>query len=296
MGDHHHHHGHAHAHSTENISTAFWLNLTFTVIEIIGGVFTNSMAILSDALHDFGDSLSLGLAWYFQKKAAAPANKTYTYGYSRFSVMGALINAAVLIVGSIFILKETIPRLTNVEHSEPKGMFLLAIFGIGVNGLAVLKLKKGTSLNERAVMLHLLEDVLGWVAVIIGSGLIYFFKWYIVDPILSLGITAFVFYNAFINLRSVFRVILQATPEDLDPAKVESLVANIKNVMGVHDIKIWSLDGTKHVASMHIVINNESDKYQMKSDIRHELLHLDIAHVTIETEVQGEPCSESDSL
>ena len=189
---HDHHHGHHHQHDTKNISTAFFLNLAFTIIEIIGGLMTNSVAIMSDALHDLGDSLSLGLAWYFQKVAKKGRDKTFSYGYKRFSVLGAMINAIVLVVGSVFILQETIPRLWQPETPNVQGMFWLAILGIVVNGAAVLKLQKGTSLNEKVISLHLLEDVLGWAAVLVGSVLMYFFDLPIIDPLLSIGIAIFI--------------------------------------------------------------------------------------------------------
>ena len=198
MAHEHHHHGHHHHHDTENISTAFFLNLAFTIIEIIGGLMTNSVSIMSDALHDLGDSLSLGLAWYFQKVAKKGRDKTFSYGYKRFSVLGAMINAIVLVIGSVFILQESIPRLWQPETPNAQGMFWLAILGILVNGAAVLKLKKGTSLNEKVISLHLLEDVLGWAAVLIGSVLMYFFDLPIIDPLLSIGIAFFILTNVFV--------------------------------------------------------------------------------------------------
>lgn len=292
MSGHHHHHGHSHSHShgTENISTAFWLNLSFTIVEIIGGVFTNSVAILSDALHDLGDSLSLGLAWYFQKKSNKGRDKTFTYGYKRFSLIGALVNSIVLVVGSVFMLTEAIPRLVNPEPSNAQGMIILAIFGVIVNGAAVFKLKKGTSLNERAVMLHLMEDVLGWVAVLIGAVLMYFFKWEIIDPLLSVGITAYVLYNVYGNLKTVFRVILQGTPENFEVEDIQAKLKNIEGVLDVHDLHVWSMDGEFNVMTVHAVVKEKTYRAAMKKAIRHELQHMDVEHVTIEMEFENEDC------
>ncbi|WP_341227406.1 cation diffusion facilitator family transporter [uncultured Arcticibacterium sp.] len=288
----HHHHGqaHGHHHGTENISTAFWLNLSFTIIEIIGGFFTNSVAILSDALHDLGDSLSLGLAWYFQKKSNKGSDKTYTYGYKRFSLVGALVNSIVLVVGSVFMLTEAIPRIMNPESSNAKGMMLLAVLGIAVNGAAVFKLKKGTSLNERAVMLHLMEDVLGWVAVLIGAVLMYFFKWKIIDPLLSIGITAYVLFNVYGNLKSVFRVILQGTPENFEVEDIKAKLKTIQGVLDVHDLHVWSMDGEFNVMTVHAVVKEKANRAAMKKAIRHELQHMDVEHVTIEMEFENEDC------
>ncbi|AWV98820.1 cation diffusion facilitator family transporter [Arcticibacterium luteifluviistationis] len=292
MSGHHHHHGHSHSHThgTENISTAFWLNLSFTIIEIIGGIFTNSVAILSDALHDLGDSLSLGLAWYFQEKSNQGRDKTYTYGYKRFSMVGALVNSIVLVIGSVFMLTEAIPRLMNPEVSNAQGMIILAIFGVIVNGAAVFKLKKGTSLNERAVMLHLMEDVLGWVAVLVGAVLMYFFKWEIIDPLLSVGITGYVLYNVYGNLKGVFRVILQGAPENFDIDDIKPKLKTIEGVLNIHDVHVWSMDGEFNVMTVHAVVKENTNRAAMKKAIRHELQHMDVEHVTIEMEYENEDC------
>jgi len=192
MSESHHNHHH---HTTENIKVAFFLNLSFTVIELVGGLLTNSMAILSDALHDLGDSVSLGLAWYFQRIAQKKSDLSYSYGYKRFSLLGAFINSLILSVGSIFILVEAIPRLFDPKQPDASGMIILAIIGVIVNGFAVLRLKKGKSINEKVVSLHLLEDVLGWLAVLIGSIVMYFFNLPVIDSLLSIGIAIFILLN-----------------------------------------------------------------------------------------------------
>ena len=154
--DHHHHHG-----SETNIKAAFFLNLAFTIFELIGGLYVNSVAILSDALHDMGDSLSLGLSWYLEKKSKQTGNKKYTFGYQRFSLLGALINSVVLIIGSGFVIYEALQRMAAPEPTDAKGMLFFAIIGVVVNGWAAFKLGKGSSLNEKVLQWHLLEDVLG---------------------------------------------------------------------------------------------------------------------------------------
>ena len=184
----HHHHGHHHHGDVKNLGIAFILNVCFTIIEIVGGILTNSVAILSDALHDLGDSLSLGLAWYFQRLSEKGRDRNFSYGYKRFSVLGALITSVVLVIGSVIIIYSAVSRLQHPQISNGLGMLGLAVLGILVNGAAVVRLKGSSSVNSRAVMLHLMEDVLGWVAVLIGSLFIYFFDWQIIDPILSLMI------------------------------------------------------------------------------------------------------------
>ncbi|HEY1114932.1 MAG TPA: cation diffusion facilitator family transporter, partial [Chitinophagaceae bacterium] len=208
-----HHHGHSHAHShahaTGNIAVAFFLNTAFALIELVGGLLTNSVAILSDALHDFGDSLSLGTAWYFQKKSKKTRTEHYTYGYRRFSLVGAFVNAMVLIVGSIFIIREAVERLFRPEPADARGMLLLALLGIVVNGVAMLQLRKGGSINERVVSLHFLEDVLGWVAVLVGAVVMLFADLPVIDPVLSLAIASFVLFNVYRNIKPAFKIILQ---------------------------------------------------------------------------------------
>ena len=293
MGHHHEHHHHHHS-STDNISTAFFLNLGFTLIEIIGGLLTNSIAILSDALHDLGDSLSLGIAWYFQKLAKRGSDNNYTFGYKRFNTLGAFINGIVLVFGSVFILYEAIPRLWSPEQPEVQGMMALAVLGILVNGAAVLKMKSGGhSLNERVITLHLLEDVLGWVAVLIGSIIMYFFDFPIIDPILSIGITLYILFNVFKSLKAASKIMLQATPEGLDMDRIKIAIEKIAGVKDVHHPHIWSLDGAHSILTLHI----KTDAYvtvgelkPIKSAIRHTLEHLNINHVTIEFEAETEDC------
>jgi cobalt-zinc-cadmium efflux system protein len=286
--DHHHHHHH---NASGNLKVAFFLNLLFTVIEIIGGILTNSLAILSDALHDLGDSLSLGLAWYFQNLSKKGRDQKFSYGYKRFSLLGAIINSIILVVGSIFIIQAAIPRIIHPEEANAKGMILLGILGVIINGAAVLRLKKGESHNEKVVALHLLEDVLGWVAVLIGSVVIYFTDWYIIDPILSLGIALFILFNIYKNLKSSLNIILQAIPEALDLAKIETAILQVNGVVSMHDLHIWSLDGQRNVLTVHVVLaQNLTSQHAVKVEISEAMHALGIDHCTIETELSGEDC------
>src|ERR1035437_4013039 len=212
---------HEHHHQeVKNIKVAFFLNLFFTLLEIVGGFFTNSMAILSDALHDLGDCLSLGLASYFQRISNKGSDTSYSYGYRRFSLMGAIINCIVLTVGSIFILVEAIPRIFHPEKTQAAGMFLLAIVGILINGIAFLRLKKGDSMNEKVVSIHFLEDVLSWVAILVGSVVMYFFKVPFIDPLLSVGISIFILFNVYSNIRQTLHIILQGIPAEIDIVEI----------------------------------------------------------------------------
>jgi cobalt-zinc-cadmium efflux system protein len=296
---HGHSHGHNHAHGESNLSVAFFLNLSFTVIELIGGIFTNSVAIMSDAVHDFGDSLSLGLAWYFARLSKKGSNKTYTYGYKRFSLLGAIINSVVLVVGSVYILSEAIPRIFDPQQTNATGMLLLAIVGILINGAAVLRTRKASSINERVVSLHLLEDVLGWVAVLVGSVVMRFTGWTIIDPILSVVIAAFVLFNVFRNIKEVLPILLQGTPADIDREHIIEELEKLGQVRGIHDLHIWSLDEEYKVLTVHVALTaalSPEDLAALKEQIRALLAGEGIQHATIEIEAPDEICGLTDCI
>ncbi|MFY0608329.1 MAG: cation transporter [Cyclobacteriaceae bacterium] len=288
---HHHHH---HSHGTGKIKVAFFINLGFAVIELIGGIYTNSVAIMSDALHDLGDSISLGVSWYFQKISNKDRDRNFSYGYGRFSVLGALINSIILIAGSILILSEAIHRILDPQSPDATGMIYFAIGGIFANGFAAWKLHGGDSLNEKAVYLHLLEDVLGWTATLVGGIVIYYFDWPIIDPILAVAISIFIIYNVFKNLREVLKIFLQGTPPKIDPQKIERLLTNLPRVKTTHDCHLWTMDGSFHILSIHLVVA-PYQRIEELSEIKQEakaLLHQEgIDHVTIEFETTEEDCS-----
>jgi cobalt-zinc-cadmium efflux system protein len=289
-------HGHHHHHAGDNIKIAFFLNLGFTVVEIFGGLWINSMAIISDALHDFGDSLSLGLAWYFHRLSHKGSDQHYSYGYKRFSLLGAIINSVVLLVGAGIVLWVSIPRVFQPEPVHAPGMIGFAVLGVLVNGYAAMRLHKGESLNERVAMLHLMEDVLGWVAVLVGGILLYFFDWPVIDPLLSLLITAFILYNVVRNLRQGLQILLQGTPANISIGQVRERLEKLPEVQSVHDLHLWTLDGVSHVLTMHAVVNgslNSEEAHDVKQRIRDALQDAHIDHVTVELERPGEECSQA---
>ena len=291
--NHHHNHTHAHhhAHASKNLGVAFILNSVFAVIELAGGLLTNSVAILSDALHDFGDSLSLGMAWFFQNKSQAESSANFTYGYQRFSLVGAFINAIVLSVGSILIIIESVPRLFKPEIADYKGMLYLAVLGIAVNGIAMFRLRKGHSINEKVVSLHFLEDVLGWVAVLIGALVMLFYHVPVIDPILSILIAFYVLYNVVRNLIPAIRIILQGVPYGVDETPIKNSLLEDPRVESVHDLRLWSLDGMQHVLSVHIVVSSNLDlktAEQLKENLKEGLKKHGISYATIEVEFAPE--------
>ena len=289
----HGHHGHHHHHHERqgNIKVAFFLNLAFAVLEIIGGIWTNSMVILSDALHDFGDSFSLGLAWFLEKYSAKGSDHKYSYGYARFSVAGAFINSLILIGGSVFILMQSLPRIFKPQEVDPWGMLVFALLGIFFNGLAVLRLKKGTSLNERVVSWHLLEDVLGWVVVLLASVVLLFVDLPLIDPVLSLIVTAYILYNVFINLKETLNIFLQGVPKDISIGEIEEEISCIDGIKAAYHTHVWSLDGERNLLGTHIIVEDAITRQgiiEAKRQIRELLREKGIDHVTIEVDFKSE--------
>lgn len=304
MAHHHshgHHHAHAHSHQHEETSSnrlgwAFFLNVSFTIIEFIGGWLTNSTAIMADAVHDLGDSLSIGSAWWLNKLGNKQASGQFTYGYKRFSLLGSLINGVVLVAGSVWILFEAVPRLYAPEMPEAQGMLLLALFGIAVNGFAAYKLSAGKTLNERVLNWHLLEDVLGWVAVLIVSVVLMFAEWPILDPILSIAFTLFILVNVVRNLRETLNLFLQATPSLQTREQLLAVLTAPEQVSDIHHLHFWSLDGEQHVMTAHLVLNQSvtiAELQSLKADIQDKLKAFSLAHTTIEFEFSDEVCRDS---
>jgi len=279
---------HSHPNSpNQNFKWAFFINLAFSIIEVVGGFLFGSIAILTDALHDFSDSLSLGIGWYFQVLSGKRQTEDYSYGYRRFSLLGAIINGTILIIGSLFFIYHSILRFINPGEPMALGMIGLSVVGIGFNYWAYWKMHGGKSLNEQVVSLHLLEDVLGWVAVLVGGGLIYFFNWVWVDPLLSLSISLFIGYKAVIRLKNCIHLMLQGVPGEI---KIKELIKDcetIDEVERIHDIHIWSMDGELNVLTIHLSVKQEitlEEQHKLKEKIKAKMKEKDIQHVTIEIE------------
>lgn len=290
----HSHHDHHHP-DIANIKLAFFLNLSFTIIEIIGGFLTNSMAILSDALHDLGDSLSLAMSWYLENYSQKGADKEFSFGYARFSLLGALINSIVLILGSTFILTKVIPRIFTPQTVHPEGMLFLAVFGIIINGISVLKLRGGSSLNKDVVSWHLLEDVLGWTAVLIVSIVLIFKEIPILDPLLSLLINLYILYNVIFKLKRVLSIFLQAVPSGIEIEEIQEKIVKNTQATAVHHTHAWTLEGEKHFLSTHLIIPDQISKkeiIELKAKVKELLAAENIDHVTVEIEYKSEKCEE----
>ena len=270
--------------SEKNIFIAFLLNLLFAIIELVGGFVTNSISIISDSVHDFGDALSIGMAYFLEKKSNKKPDKNYTYGYLRYSMLSALLTSTILLVGAVFVIVGAIPRLINPVEVNHDGMLILAILGVVINLIAAAKTSHSHNLNEKAINLHLIEDVLGWVAVLAGSIVIKFTGLYIIDPILSIGITIYILYHVYKNIKEVFNVLLEKAPSDVDLEKLKEELNNIEKVKDVHHIHIWTMDNIHHYITLHAMVEKEVDLEQVKHEIRETLEKYNLTHSTIEIE------------
>ncbi len=282
-----------HSKSTKNIGIAFLLNLLFSVIEFVGGIFTNSVSIISDSIHDFGDAISIAISWYLEKKSLKKPNSKYTYGYGRYSVLGALVTSIILLIGSVVMIYNAIPRLFNPEVVEYNGMIILGVLGVIINGAATLRTAKSERINEKVISLHLLEDVLGWIAVLIVSIVMKIFNIPILDPILSICITAFILYNVFENLKEIFEVFLEKSPDESKVNEIKQELLKNDKILDIHHVHSWSLDGQNNFFTMHVIIKNDmeqNDIIELKEFIRNEAIEHNIGHITIEIEYESEKC------
>jgi cobalt-zinc-cadmium efflux system protein len=256
----------------------------------LGGLFTGSVAIISDAIHDLGDALSIGISYHLEKKSKKNADKQFTFGYGRYSVLGALITNTILVLGSVLVIIGSIKKVFEPIEINHDGMLLFAVIGTLINLIATLITRGGNSLNQKAVNLHMLEDVLGWLVVLIGAIIIKFTHLYVVDPLLSLIVAIFIFINAVKSLLAVINIFLEKAPDDVNMREVKSKILSINSISNIHDLHIWSIDGVNHYATVHIVTNNPTK--EMKDAVREIFKEFKIIHSTIQIEKPEEKCSE----
>jgi cobalt-zinc-cadmium efflux system protein len=292
--DHSHSHDHAHSHrESERIGFAFWLNFCFTIIELVGGLLTNSVAIISNAIHDFGDTLAIGFGWLSSRLAQRSPDTAYTYGYRRLSLLSALAIGLTLALGSIVVIFNALPRLWQPQTPHVGGMFALALVGIAANGIAALRLHGGHTQNEKILSWHLIEDVLGWVAILIASIVIHFTGWSIIDPLLSIAFTLFILFNVVRNLRDTLRLFLQKSPDQQLTEDIRYALSELDGISDTHHLHLWSLDGQHHVLTAHVVLTRDLDaqqQRQLKEKIHQVLAPHGLSHTTIEFEFPAETC------
>ena len=275
-----------------NILIAFILNLGFSIFELIGGTLTNSVAIISDSIHDIGDALSIGISYFLEKISKRKPDNKYTYGYARYSVIGSLITTTILIIGSILVVIGAVKRIINPVDINYNGMILFGIIGVLVNFFAAYFTRTGHSLNQKAVNLHMLEDVFGWIVVLIGAIVMKFTGIKIIDSILSILVAVFILINSLKNLKIIIDLFLEKIPKGINIDVIKEHILNIKGVKDIHHIHIWSLDGYNNYATIHIV---EDGKYKdIKKLVKGELKKQGIIHSTIELEKVGEECLEKE--
>ena len=288
-----HDHTHHSDQSSQRIGWAFVLNVGFTIIEFVGGLLTNSTAIMADAVHDLGDSLSIGTAWVLSLLSKKKASSSFTYGYKRLSLIGALINGIVLIAGSVWVLLQALPRLFDPVMPEAEGMLALAILGVVVNGFAAYKLSAGTTLNEKVLNWHLLEDVLGWAAVLIVSIVLLIVELPILDPLLAVGFTLFILFNVARNTWHAVKLFVQAVPEHGLIEKVRKELLTISQVDSIHHVHAWSLDGESTVYTAHLEMSSpmsSEEQLWIKNQVAKKLQEFEFSHTTIELEFPQEDC------
>ncbi len=273
-----------------NILIAFILNLAFSVFEFIGGILTGSVAIISDSVHDIGDAVSIGFSYFLERKSRKQPDNKYTYGYLRFSVMGSIITTIVLLTGSCAVIYNAIVRFLNPTEINYNGMIIFAVIGAVVNFAAAYFTREGDSLNQKAVNLHMLEDMLGWVVILIGGIVMKFTDFSVIDPLMSMAIAVFILTNSLKNLKEIVDIFLEKTPKDIDIEEIKKQILKIDGVLGVHHIHIRSIDGHSNYGTMHVV--TDSNHQEIKTRVREELREHGICHATLELESENEHCHE----
>lgn len=286
---------HQHMKSENRMILSFALNFIFTIFEFFGGLLTGSIALMSDALHDLGDSISIGIAIFLEKKSKQKADYKYTYGYYRFSLLGGLISSLILIAGSTIIVYKSIERLLSPEPLiNAQLLIVFAIFGVIVNGGAALIASKGKSINEKVISLHLLEDVFGWLALLITAILINVFKIDVLDAVLSLLFSLYIIFHVIRSLKSIFEVFLEKAPTKPKILSIKSSLLTIEDVIDVHHIHYWTIEGSIPIITLHAVIKQKNSIKEIngiQQEIYQKLKSLGIAHTTVQIEYEGLDCT-----
>ncbi len=297
MSDPHRHDTAHHRHDAGRaIGIAFWLNFGFALVEFAGGWWTQSTAILADAVHDLGDSSAIAFGWWMQRLAQRGAIPGFSYGLGRLSLFAALVNGLILVAGSLWVLSEAIPRLAEPTLPHAPGMIALACLGLAVNGAAAWQLRGGATLHERVLNWHLLEDLLGWAAILVVAVVLLLVDWPLLDPLLSIAFTALILYNVVRNLDRTARLFFQGSPDPALEQEIAGRLRALDHVVDIHHLHLWSLDGERHVLTVHLDVDepiSNAIQHQIKAQVAEVLAPYRLAHSTIEIEQAGEPCRDS---
>ena len=263
---------------------AFFLNLTYAIVEFIAGGVFGSSAVLADSVHDLGDAIAIGISAFLETISNREEDNQYTLGYKRFSLLGALLTAIILMTGSVLVILENVTKILNPQPVNDEGIFWLGIIAITINVLASLVVGKGKTKNESILSLHFLEDTLGWVAVILMAIVLRFTDWYILDPLLSLVISFFILTKATPRFWSALKIFLEAVPEGVEAGNLEKDLEALTNVKSVNQLSIWSMDGLENNAIIHICIKDWEKIMETKEAVRQFLEERGVQNITIEVD------------
>ncbi len=279
--DTHHHHKKA----GDNLAFVFFMNLAFNIIVIVGGLATNSVAILADCIHDLSDTISIAFAWVLEKVSQKDSTDNYSYGYQRFSILGAVIISVFVIIMAFVILQEAIPRLFAPEGVDAEGMLVISIIGLVFKSLSVYRLHKGETFNEKAIFFHQLGDIFEWLAILILSVVLIFWDGApYLDPFVSIGIALWLIFNLGRNLYKSLEVLLQKTPDYFDVNEFKNSILDIQGVNAIDDFHIWSLDGIDSVMTLKVDVDFGQDVSQIKKEIYDISNRYHVVDITIELE------------
>ena len=263
---------------------AFFLNLSYAIVEFIAGGIFGSSAVLADSVHDLGDAIAIGISALLETISNREEDRHYTLGYKRFSLLGALVTAVILITGSILVILENITKLFNPQPVNDEGILWLGVIAVSINVLASLVVRKGKTKNESILSLHFLEDTLGWLAVILMAIILRFTDWYILDPLLSLVISIFILTKAIPRFWSALKIFLDVVPEGVETGDLEKDLEALINVKSVNQLSIWSMDGLENNAIIHLCLEDWEQMIATKNQVRQLLEERGIQNITIEVD------------
>ena len=263
---------------------AFFLNLSYAIVEFIAGGIFGSSAVLADSVHDLGDAIAIGLSAFLETISNREEDSRYTLGYKRFSLLGALVTAVILMTGSVLVILENLTKLFHPKPVNDEGILWLGIIAVSINLLASLVVRKGKTKNESILSLHFLEDTLGWIAVILMAIILRFTDWYILDPLLSLVISFFILSKAIPRFWSTLKIFLDAVPEGVETGDLEKDLGALINVKSVNQLSIWSMDGLENNAIIHLCLEDWDQMMETKNQVRQLLEERGVQNITIEVD------------
>ena len=267
---------------------AFFLNLSYAIVEFIAGGIFGSSAVLADSVHDLGDAIAIGISAFLETISNREEDSHYTLGYKRFSLLGAMVTAVILMTGSVLVILENIAKIFHPQPVNDEGILWLGIIAITINVLASLVIRKGQTKNESILSLHFLEDTLGWVTVILMAIVLRFTDWYILDPLLSLVISFFILSKALPRFWRTLKIFLDAVPEGVDIQKIKTDLAELDHVASINQLNLWTMDGLEKNAIVHVCLKEMEHMETCKESIRIFLKDCGFQNITIEVDVDLE--------